>query len=98
MYFKINFYKFFYRNPIRVSNSLDLDPDRILSVLIWVQTVCLGYQKITKVAASIDRVKVLILKSLPIPNLNLLLKSSLIILYCIKLNFSSHYNIYIIDT
>ena len=28
-----------------------------LSVLIWIQTVCIGYQKITKVAASKEGVK-----------------------------------------
>ena len=35
-------------------NSLDPDQDRqfSLSVLIWVQTVCKGYQQTTKVAAS----------------------------------------------
>ena len=31
----------------------------ILSVLIWVQTVCKGYQQMTKVAASLERVKFL---------------------------------------
>ena len=31
----------------------------ILSVLIWVQTVCKGYQQTTKVASSKERVKVL---------------------------------------
>ena len=47
-------------NSITVSNSLDLDLDQhsvgpdlgpnclhIMSVLIWVQTVCKGYQKMT---------------------------------------------------
>ena len=29
----------------------------ILSVLIWVQTVCKGYQQMTKVATSKERVK-----------------------------------------
>ena len=32
----------------------------ILSVLIWVQTVCSGYQQMTKVAASRDRVNLTI--------------------------------------
>ena len=31
----------------------------ILSVLIWVQTVCKCYKQITKVAASIERVNIL---------------------------------------
>ena len=37
-------------------NSLDRDQDRLLSVLIWIQTVCKGYQQKTKVAASKERV------------------------------------------
>ena len=42
-----------FRN-ISISNGFDLDQDRqnILSVLIWAQTVCKGYQQMTKVAAS----------------------------------------------
>ena len=31
----------------------------VLSVLIWVQTVCKCYQQITKVTASIERVNIL---------------------------------------
>ena len=33
-----------FRNTIRVSSSLDLDRSDILSSLIWVKTVCKGYQ------------------------------------------------------
>ena len=44
--FKINFFKKIFRNTIRVSNSLDPDQDRH-SVLLWVQTVCKGYQQTT---------------------------------------------------
>ena len=36
-----------FRNTIRVSNSLDPDQARHLSGLIWVQTVCKGYQRTT---------------------------------------------------
>ena len=32
-----------FRNTIRVSNSVD--PDDVMSGLIWVQTVCKGYQQ-----------------------------------------------------
>ena len=39
-----------------MSNSLDLDQADILSGLIWVQTVCKGYQQTTKVAPSGYRV------------------------------------------
>ena len=35
-----------------MSNSLHPDQDRLLSVLIWVHTVCNGYSLTTKVAAS----------------------------------------------
>ena len=49
--FSINSLKH-YEN-IRVSTCLDPDKD-----LIWVQTVCKGYQQMTKVAASKERVKI----------------------------------------
>ena len=41
-----------FRNTIRLSNSLDPDQDR----QIWFQTVCKGYQQITKVSDSKERV------------------------------------------
>ena len=53
-FFKITFIQKFFRDTIRVSNSLDLDkarqnvnPDLRLykSILICVQTVCKGYQQ-----------------------------------------------------
>ena len=34
---------------MRVSNSLDPDQDNILWVLLWVQTVCQGFQQTTLV-------------------------------------------------
>ena len=43
--FKINVFKISFRNTIRVSNSLELDQDRLLLVLIWFQTICKGYQQ-----------------------------------------------------
>ena len=46
--FKSTFSKLFFRNATGVSNSLDPDQDRHLSGLIWVQTVCKGYQQTTK--------------------------------------------------
>ena len=51
---KLTFEINYSRNITRVSNGLDPDHDRrsVLSVLIWVQTFCKGYQQMTKVAAS----------------------------------------------
>ena len=40
-----------------MSNSLDQDWPNILLGLIWVKTVCKGYQQATKVVASGERVK-----------------------------------------
>ena len=58
-FFKINFFEIFFRNTIRVSNSLDPDQARcyvgpgkkltggkfrpVTSGLTWVQSVCKGY-------------------------------------------------------
>ena len=50
--FKINFSKISSTNTIRVSNGLGLD-----QVLIWVQIVCKGYQQMTKIASSKERVR-----------------------------------------
>ena len=47
---KLTFSKTSFRYTIRVSNGLDQDQTDILSVLIWVQTVCKGYQQTSKVA------------------------------------------------
>ena len=44
---KIIFSKKKTRDAIRVSNSLDPDQTDILSGLIWVQTICKGYQQET---------------------------------------------------
>ena len=44
-FFKINFLENPFRITIRVSNSLDPDEAWRLSGLIWVQTVCKGYQQ-----------------------------------------------------
>ena len=57
-YISEGFSKNSFRNTImRVSNSLDPDQDpHNQLVLIWVQTVCKGYQQKTKVAASKERV------------------------------------------
>ena len=43
------------RKTIKVSNSLDPDQD-VLLVMLWVQTVCKGYQQKTKVTASKERI------------------------------------------
>ena len=44
-----------FMNIIRVSNGLDPDQDHgsVNLDLIWVQTVCKGYQQMTKFAASL---------------------------------------------
>ena len=47
-------------NAIIESNGLDPDQDRHLSVLIWGQAVCKGYQQTAKVAASKERIKLLV--------------------------------------
>ena len=49
IFFKINLFQNSFRNTIRVSNSLDPDLADILSGLIWIQTVCNGYQQTTLV-------------------------------------------------
>ena len=48
-FFQNYLFKNSFRNTIRVSNDLDPDQDRHLLVLIWVQTVCKGYQQTTLV-------------------------------------------------
>ena len=50
------FQKNYFRNCIIVSNGLDQVRTDILSVFIWIQTVCKVYQQTTKVAASKERV------------------------------------------
>ena len=47
----INLFKKFFQERYKSGNGLDPDQDRI-----WVQTVCEGYQQMTKVAASKERV------------------------------------------
>ena len=55
-FFKIIFFsKNNFGKTIRVPNSFDPNQDPCLSVLIWVRTVCNGYQQMTKVAASKER-------------------------------------------
>ena len=50
-FFKINFFKKKkFRNTIRVSNCLPFWIQIRNDVLIWVQTVCKGYQQMTEVA------------------------------------------------
>ena len=52
---KLTFSKNSFRNTVRVLNSLDIDQD-FKSVVIWVQTVCKGYELTTKVTAGKERV------------------------------------------
>ena len=49
MAFEIMFHKPYLSGRLSVSNGVDPDHD-VLSVLIWVQTVCKGYKQMTKVA------------------------------------------------
>ena len=51
------FQKQSFRNTIRVSDSLDPNRPDVLLSLIWVQTVCKGYQQTTKVATSGESIK-----------------------------------------
>ena len=55
--FKINFYKKILSGTISgyQTDWIQIRTD-IMSVLIWVHTVCKGYKQMTKVAASKDRV------------------------------------------
>ena len=55
-FLKLTFSKTSFRNTIRVSNSWDPDQARHFVSLIWVHTVCKGYQQTTKVATSRERV------------------------------------------
>ena len=55
-FFKINIFKKFFQEHYQSVNSLESDQVNILLVLIWVQTVCKGYQQMTKLAASKERV------------------------------------------
>ena len=43
---------------IRVSNSLDLDQADILSGLVWVQTICKGYQQTKRVKCDTPNPKI----------------------------------------
>ena len=52
-FFKINFSKKISGIPSECQNSLDLDQR---AGLIWVQVVCKGYQQMTKVATSRERI------------------------------------------
>ena len=68
-----------FRNTIRMSNGLDPDQE---SVLIWVQTVCKGLQKMTKVIASKEGVKTCHTKCFFPYALNFFLVLPLIKLWC----------------
>ena len=54
IFFKSTFLKNSFRNTIRVSNNLAPDQAQHLSVLIWVQTVCKGYQQTTQLSGFFD--------------------------------------------
>ena len=56
-FFKIIFFEKFFQELLSESQTvlIQIRAD-ILSVLIWVQNVCKGYQQTTKVAASKERV------------------------------------------
>ena len=60
--FRINFSKDSLRNTISMSNGLEfwiqIRMD-VLMVLIWVKTVCKGYQQTIKVTASKERVNMI---------------------------------------
>ena len=57
---------YFFQKILRVPDCLDPDHRMyILSVLIWIQTVCKDYQQMTKVAASKKRA-IMVMKCLKI--------------------------------
>ena len=56
-FFNIKIFKKFFQNSIRVSKGLNLDQDRHIVDMIWVQTVCKGYQLTTKVTHCKEKVK-----------------------------------------
>ena len=57
-FFQINFSKKFFQEALTECQTVWIQiRTNILSVLIWVQTVCKGYQQTTKVDASEERVK-----------------------------------------
>ena len=56
-FFKVNFSKNSFWNTISVSNILIQIWTDYLLVLIWVQTVCIGYQQTTTFTARMQRVK-----------------------------------------
>ena len=60
IFFKINFFKKFFQEHYQSVKWFGFKSDRtnILSALIWVRSVCKGYQPMTKVAASKERVTV----------------------------------------
>ena len=53
-FFRINYFENSFRNIIIVPNSLDSDQTDELSGLIWVQTVCKGYQQTTLVGKELN--------------------------------------------
>ena len=64
-FLKLTFLKNYFRNTVRVSNRLDPDLDQhsvdtdlglnCLQILIYGQTVCKGYKKMTSIAGFIAR-------------------------------------------
>ena len=57
-FFKINFFKIFFQEHYQSVNSVD--PDQDWHNLIWVQTVCKGYQVAdNKVAASKEKIELI---------------------------------------
>ena len=54
---KFNFSKNSFRNTIRVSNGWIQIRTDLQSVLIWIQTVCKGYQLTARVATSDEKLK-----------------------------------------
>ena len=54
---KTDFFKTFFQEYYQSAKQCSLHQDYVLSVLIWVQTVCKGCQQTTKVAASQEDVR-----------------------------------------
>ena len=52
LFFKTNFFKKLFQEHYKSVKQFGSRSTDILSVMIWVQTVCKGYQQTTKFAAS----------------------------------------------
>ena len=62
IFFKFNFFKNFFHEHYQSVKQFGSDQDRHFPVLIWVQTVCKGSQRTTKVTTCKERVNSKVLR------------------------------------